>query len=240
MHLLYLDDSGSVGDASQKFFVLAGVSVFERQGHWISQGLDLVASRFAPADPRSVELHGSPMLKGAKGWRNHPRPERVQAIKDALQVFADSPASNRAFAVVVRKAGISPCDPVEFAFEHLVSRFDHFLMRLHKKGDTQRGLNSAQEIAIQRLALDYKHNGHSWGFTRNLAEVPVFLDSRASRLIQLADLVAYATFLKFERQDSRFFDIIAPRFDAAGGVLHGLYVAQNPVEPGRIVEAEPC
>lgn len=112
MHLLYLDDSGSVGDASQHHFVLAGISIFERQGHWLSEGLDKVAARFDAAEP----------------------------------------------------------------------------------------------------------------FPRNLAEVPVFLDSRASRLIQLADLVAYSVFQKFERGDTRFFDIITHRFDAVGGVVHGLCV----------------
>lgn len=228
MHLLYLDDSGSVGDASQHYFVLAGISIFERQGHWLSEGLDKVAARFDAAEPRSVEFHGSPMLKGSRGWRRYPVADRVQAMKDALTVFADAPGSGRAFAVVVRKQSILPRDPVEFAFEQLVSRFDHYLMRLQKKGDTQRGLilfdKSAQETAIQGLAIDFKHNGHSWGFPRNLAEVPVFLDSRASRLIQLADLVAYSVFQKFERGDTRFFDIIAHRFDAVGGVVHGLCV----------------
>jgi hypothetical protein len=50
------------------------------------------------------------------------------------------------------------------------------------------------------------------------------MDSRASRLIQLADLVAYAIFLKFERNDDRYFKTIQGCFDAEGGVQHGLYV----------------
>ena len=34
-------------------------------------------------------------------------------------------------------------DPVEVAFEQLASRFDYYLVRLHKKGDTQRGIISS-------------------------------------------------------------------------------------------------
>jgi hypothetical protein len=66
MYLLYLDDSGSTTDNSQQYFVLAGLSVFERQGWWISQELEKIAAAFNPADPASVELHGSPMLNGSK------------------------------------------------------------------------------------------------------------------------------------------------------------------------------
>jgi hypothetical protein len=228
MHLLYLDDSGSILDSSQQYFVLAGLSVFERQGHWIAKELDSVAGRFSPGEPRAVELHGSPMLTGVKFWRRIPLPDRIQAIKDALQVLADSPSSTRVFAAVVRKSAVLPRDPVEFAFEHICMRFDHWLMRLHKGGDTQRGLilfdKSAQELALQSLATDFRETGHQYGILRNLAEVPVFLDSRSSRLIQLADLVAYAVFRRFERGDSQFFDIIEPRFDRSGGVVHGLFV----------------
>jgi hypothetical protein len=228
MHLLYLDDSGSVHDASQQFFVLAGVSVFERQGHWLAEKLDAVAARFDPADPSAFELHGSPMLKGSKQWRTIPRADREQGMKDALKVLAASHSSNRAFGVAVRKSVIFPRDPVEYAFEQLCGRFDHYLMRLFKAGDTQRGLivfdKSAQEAAIQSLAIDFKKNGHSRGVLRNMAEVPVFLDSRNSRLVQLADLIAHAIFRKVERGDSSYFDIIQPRFDALGGVVHGFHV----------------
>jgi hypothetical protein len=56
-----------------------------------------------------------------------------------------------------------------------------------------------------------------------MAEVPLFLDSKASRLIQLADMVAYSIFQHYENQDDRFFDIIKTRFDQDAGQLHGLY-----------------
>jgi hypothetical protein len=48
------------------------------------------------------------------------------------------------------------------------------------------------------------------------------VDSRASRMIQMADLVAWSTFRKHEHKDGRFFDPIIRLFDADGGVLHGL------------------
>lgn len=86
MHLLYLDESCSASDPSQQYFVLAGVSVFEREGHWIEQELNNVAKRFAPLESYSVELHGSPMRSGHGQWRRHSKEDRLQAIKDAWKV----------------------------------------------------------------------------------------------------------------------------------------------------------
>ena len=151
-----------------------------------------------------------------------------QAMLDALAALASSHQGNRIFAVVVKKSAIAPEDPVLYTFEHLTSRFDHFLVRLFRGGDKQRGLilfdKSVHEKSLQSLARDFRTVGNSWGVLRNLSEVPVFLDSKASRLVQLADLVAYALFRKWEKNDSRFFDVIRDRFDNEGGVQHGLFV----------------
>jgi len=46
---------------------------------------------------------------------------------------------------------------------------------------------------LQNLAQGFRESGTRWGKLRNLAEVPLFVDSRMSRIIQLADLVAWAT-----------------------------------------------
>ncbi|WP_153798916.1 DUF3800 domain-containing protein [Foetidibacter luteolus] len=226
MYLLYADESGSSSDPKQIHFVLAGICVYERQSFWLASELDKIASRFNPSDPLSVELHGNPMFGGKNYWRRIPRDERVQAIKDSLSLIA-SHNLNRVFGCVVRKSVVSPKDPVEFAFEQLASRFDYFLRRLHNSGDTQRGIiifdKSTYESTIQNLATYFRTTGHSWDILRNLAEVPLFIDSKASRLIQLADLVAYAILRKYEQGDDQFFNIIENRFDGKGGIRHGLY-----------------
>jgi hypothetical protein len=228
MYLLYSDESGTPWDPRQTFFVLAGFCVFERQGYWIAQELDKIAARFDPAEPSSVELHGNPMKSGKGIFRRFPKEARLEAMKDALRIFVSSHPGNRLFASVVRKSTISPEDPVEHSFEQLASRFDHYLGRLHKAGDSQRGViifdKSTYETTIQSLATDFRTVGHKWGVLRNLSEVPLFLDSQASRLIQLADLIAYGIFQKYEHADDQFFSILEPKFDAEGGIVHGLFV----------------
>jgi hypothetical protein len=58
---------------------------------------------------------------------------------------------------------------------------------------------------------------------KNLSEVPLFLDSKASRLVQLADLIAFACYRFYESQDSRFIDIIKDRFESGGGTTCLVY-----------------
>ncbi|CAG5069343.1 hypothetical protein DYBT9623_02079 [Dyadobacter sp. CECT 9623] len=226
MHLLYCDESGSAPDPNQNHFVLSGISLFERQVFWLSNELDRIAERFDPAEIPDVELHGSPMMGGRGIWQPFTKADRIKAIEDALHALAKSHPSNRIFACVVNKAKVSPFDPVEIAFEQVSSRFDHYLARLHKNGDPQRGIiifdKSTYETALQGLTTNFRTLGHRWGLLRNLSEVPLFLNSKASRLIQLADLVSYAIFRHYERGDDQFFKIIADRFDQEAGVRHGL------------------
>ncbi|KMZ13805.1 hypothetical protein BHUM_02717 [Candidatus Burkholderia humilis] len=131
--------------------------------------------------------------------------------------------------MVVNKASLKGRDAIDFAFEQLARRFDLFLQRCYRKhGDAQRGMilldKSTTEQRIQKLAREFKYSGHTYGKTRNFAEVPVFLNSKSSRLIPLADLVAFALFRFHEYGDSEFFDIVKHRFDSDDGLKHGLFV----------------
>jgi hypothetical protein len=45
---------------------------------------------------------------------------------------------------------------------------------------------------------------------------------RASRCVRIVDLITWATWRKYEHQDGRLFDQLIPKFDADGGILHGL------------------
>ena len=57
MHLLYLDDAGSVGNVREQYLVLGGVSVFEAQSSWVTQQLDRLAQNIDPGNPHALEFH---------------------------------------------------------------------------------------------------------------------------------------------------------------------------------------
>jgi len=244
VHLLYVDDSGSGSNANERYFVLAGVAVFERRLFHLISAVDDVVGTFRLGDPHEVELHGSPMYSGRKEpWHSIARPRREQMINQALATILDGQTALQLFAMVIDKRGASPRDPVEMAFEEISNRFNLFLQRLNTKrpNDQQKGLmimdESRHEGALQTLARDFRVHGARWGHFRNLAEVPLFVDSNASRLVQLADLVARATWRKYEHQDGRFFDQLIPKFDADGGVIHGLVHYRAPGEEVRYCPA---
>ena len=109
-----------------------------------------------------------------------------------------------------------------------MSRFDRFLMRIyHERGDAQRGLIVVAESTYQKnLELQARRiakEGHRWGETHNLADIPYFAPAKNTRLLQLADFVANAVFGRYESGHTENFDRIAPKFDQDDdGRIHGL------------------
>ena len=81
---------------------------------------------------------------------------------------------------------------------------------------------STYETTLQQMSVEFRTLGTSWGVIRNLADTPLFVDSRASRVIQLADHVAYAVFRRYQSGDTQYFDRIARKFDSEDGIIHGL------------------
>lgn len=241
MHLLYLDDAGSAANRNEEYLVLGGVSVFEAQSSFLTQELDKLAESIRPEAPQEVEFHASEIFsRRAAPWDKMSKTEAQGVIKAVLKVLAQSYDSARAFACAVHKASFPDADPIELAFEDLCSRFDQYLARLRGAGDRQRGLiildESAHETTLQRLARQFRTLGTQWGEIRYLAEIPLFVDSGVSRVLQVADHVAYAVFRRFNAKDTQYFDIIASKFDAAGGVVHGLAHKQK-VEPSCMCPA---
>jgi len=228
MFLLYLDDSGSVPNLTEEYYVLGGVCLPENSLRWLSHQLEQLAQRVFPTAPRSVEFHASEIFGGRGSiWESFNKPQRIQVIKDVLNILDQAHSEIRVFACAVHKRSYPNDDPVEKAFEDLSSRFDLYLRRLSTDEISQRGLivldTSSYENSLQSLANRFRQEGNRWGNQlRTLCEVPLFVDSQASRIVQLADHIAYAVFRRYNANDLTYFNCIESRFDQSEGVIHGL------------------
>lgn len=132
------------------------------------------------------------------------------------------------FGVAIEKAWLPNEEPYYRAFEDLVSRFDLFLRRINSQsgGPEQRGIIAVAESSyrdnLEVLVERFRGGGTRWGQVRALAEVPFFLPSKNTRLLQLADFCANAIYGRYNHGITRDLDIIAPRFDRQGDRIHGL------------------
>lgn len=63
MYFLYVDDSGSISNANEQYFVLGGVAIAEEKHYWVNKHLDTLASSYHD-DPFIVEFHASEIFGG--------------------------------------------------------------------------------------------------------------------------------------------------------------------------------
>ena len=142
MYLLYLDESGNENDPNDRYFVLGGVALFERQTYFLSQSLDQVQEKFFP-NHQPIPFHASEMRSGKDLWRKITPEIRRKILGEVGQAIIRSPARGRVlFAAAVEKSRTLWGEAaVEKATEEICRRFDIFLQRqYHENQNPQRGL----------------------------------------------------------------------------------------------------
>lgn len=232
MYLLYVDESGQPkghGPGSSSHFVLGGLALHEQDCYPLARSLESLQARLLPAHP-DLELHATDMWAGRKEWARVPVNERrslLQAVFHHLGVWT-SPrgAAPIFFAAAVEKSSFRGVDLVERTHEEVFAKFNSTLMRFHLAGDSHRALviadESSYEKLMQTLLPKWKNEGARIGAMHSFIEVPLYVDSKASKLVQVADFVAWATWQYYENRVPTFIQDLNGRFDADNGVQHGL------------------
>ena len=225
---MYADESGNPDGQQDKHFVLGGIAMVERVPFFMNEAADRLQETFFPDS--FVEFHAQAIMAHAEEpWKSLSSDKRLAIMEGLCGIISNH--NTVLFSVAVERS--TTTEPVVRAFEELCSRFDLFLSRrLVEGGQKERGLiifdESRYEGRLQRLLSDYRTSGTRFGRLRNFADVPLFADSKSTRLLQLADLVAYAVFRRYERSDTRWLDKIISKFDSEGNVIHGLvHLASN-------------
>lgn len=237
MHLLYLDESGNPSDPADQHFVVAGLSAFEKNTHFLTVDVERIQARHFPQSP-PVDFHAGPIRSGKGFWRRQKEETRDQVLVDLAEVLVNSYASVRLFGAVIEKdPRLHGDDAIKAATEQVCKRFDTMLKRrLHEDGDEQRGLIVFAESHYQQRARvwvnGFKDLGTQWGLLHSLCDIPYFAPAKESRLLQLADFVSHALFLLYERRDNSLAKTIMKKFDQTDGILHGLVHVSSRRGPG--------
>ncbi len=240
MFLLYVDESGNPKRDDEPF-VLAGVAVHEAALNELRKQLRGTAARHLEPPLRGIELHAGHIRAGKGPWRGVPKKVRRELLEGLARNLGRCREIQRAPCAlfgVVAEPGVAPNqapqDRVVRAFEELFTRFDAFVEGTPlpepltgTSSATRHGMvvadKSRYESTLQPLTTIWRTRGNRIRRLRSLCEVPLFCDSEASLLVQAADLVAYALWRGYARDDEGLLDLLAPGFDQRDGRLHGLF-----------------
>ena len=165
-----------------------------------------------------------------KAYIHLTRDERRQLIRDVADCVSRWGYA-RLFAECVDKVYFDPSRTSrtldEQAFEQVVSRFEQFLSRT--EGPTQRnyGLlvhDNNQTVAKKHTDLmrRFHQQGTLWTMIERIIETPLFVDSRLTSLVQIADLCSYALRRYLENQESDLFSRVFSRADRIGPTVVGI------------------
>jgi hypothetical protein len=154
------------------------------------------------------------------------RIEILTSIADAVGGWDDA----RLFAECIDKTHFDPVrtgrSVDEQALEQVVSRFQHYLSNTSSK-DNNVGLlvhdnNESMSKKHTDLIRQFHSNGTLWTSIDNIIETPLFVDSRLTRMVQIADLCAYALRRFVENQETHFFKKVFKRSDKIRGKTVGI------------------
>jgi Protein of unknown function (DUF3800) len=265
MYLLFVDESGTHGDAHA--FVLGAIAVHENDAARLQKVLDdLITAHLGrvPVNLEEYELHAVELRNAKKAragstqrvsiWAALPRSMRLGLLDAAYKAImsfvpADPDQPTWLFGTVLDQKFRS-ADPQtsreRFAYEVLLNKFDLMLKKVRQEtGKSNRGLvihdrRLVAEHDIQAWTTQWRAAAGDVGQLRNLADVPLFTDSRATRILQAADLVSYALYRRYGNpSDSRYFDLIWPGFHRDQGQVHGV-VHFTPRYGSGSCTCEPC
>ena len=159
--------------------------------------------------------------------------ERRRAVLDVAKIVSNWGFA-RLFAECVDKSYFDPIrhqrSVSEQAFEQVVSRFERFLQNQsprHEAGQRSHGLvvHDNNETVARRhthMMRSFHTAGTLWTSVDCIIETPMFVDSKLTRMVQIADLCAYALRRYVENGETELFQPVFERADRIGDVAVGV------------------
>ncbi len=232
--MLYIHESGGFDRRSEdlEHVTVGGLAIHECTIERFRTRVDDLMAEVLDPPNRELEIHAAAMTAGRGPWRKMPRPVRFDLLHRLSSLLGSFPSVDPSFgllAVARAPLAVPAADPLERVFEELLLRFRSMLDRMSREDSEQFGIVIADEAKYERilqpLVAEWRHTGirrRRLGRLDRLVEVPLFVDSKTTRLLQMADLVAHSVWRFYERRISDLVGPMLPGFYADSGVMHGL------------------
>lgn len=246
MFLLFMDESGTPPKPGQErpaYFVVGGIIVPEAVWPTLRDGLNGLKIR--------LKLRGelkwryfSPDNKDASNPMRHLAAAERNAVRSEIYKLIRSHRSVRSIACVVSSKAAYAMNSVDtqsdlyhLAYKGVTERFQYFLQDTSREIGTKqfgivvcdhRGANDDRLLRQVHQKLLYS-KGEFISNYKNLVEGLFLTPSHMSVGVQLADLVAGASWRKFERNDSSYYDEIEPSLRRGpGDQILGYGIVRSP------------
>ena len=222
MYVVYMDESGNPTgwNNNQDHFVIGGIAIHEGQIRRLSSRLDQIQSEFFPEITLPLKFHATDINTGHDRFRKLAAADRQRLLDAVYSVMADERYPHAVlFATAIHITAVASAEQaLRDTFADITQRINTFLVRLHRGGNPQKALliidrSEGTEGKYRTLISDFRTSGTSHGYLGNIVDIPYFSQSNETRLLQLADFVAYAVFRYYERNNSQFLDRILTQFD---------------------------
>ncbi len=229
MLLLYIDESGQLTQG--QLFVVGGLVIDVADIEAMRGLVETSVADVIDEQNRHYELHADWLRTGRGPWRKVPQDVRRALVRNLTQMLsAFRPEEGRRYSLlaIARAPGAVPgADPLERSFEELFLKFRSMLDDIHREtGSAEYGLVIADkakyETILQPLVTGWREAGTRFGRLRGVVEVPLFVDSAATRLLQMADFVSNAVYSYYSGGSQEELGMLLPAFHSSEGVMHGL------------------
>ena len=247
MYLLFLDESGT--HDSSPAFIVAGIAVHEEDVYYLQRSLEGILLRHLTPlglEHHKFELHATEIKsperrRGVRGgrrgkkappvsiWTKVPAATRFAILQDVYDTLTSYVPQDPNYPVVLFGAVVDRRykDKSKRAYEQVINKFDEMLGRhYHERSVRERGMIVHDEHQVEPDLQAWSHHwrqvGSRVGRLHNIVHVPLFTDSRSSRLLQAGDFVAFALWRHYGVHDSDWLTQLLPHFDHVDGARHGL------------------
>ena len=227
VYFMFVDASGDPGQfmgENTRFYVLSGLILIPEKWYEAYNGVLEIMSKFFPKVDltRRPELHINHLRRG-KGIYGRLDRDKRKLMTDAVYnlIVKIKPTI---ISIVVDKekyfAKYAQPEPAKHtSFQYLMDRYERFLSRRDSYGILVYDYEGKRDKYIREMleearligSYDFRLLAH-WKYKR-IVETIFFTESETSIGLQLADFVAYAIFVCYEKKYCERFNQLQPLFD---------------------------